>query len=66
MCVVCCLGYFHVGYNQELVVNATDYDVPFNAHVYEKGHITYPARNFFYKTKLFSSGKVLMVLFWSA
>jgi len=55
---VCVAGYFHIGYNQELVVNATDYDVPFNAHVYEKGHITYPPRNFFYKTKLFSSGKV--------
>ncbi|WAR26294.1 hypothetical protein MAR_011998 [Mya arenaria] len=51
-------GYFHIGYNQEMVVNATDYDVPFNTHVYEKGHITYPPRNFFYKTKLFSSGKV--------
>ncbi|KAL4226615.1 hypothetical protein ACF0H5_014598 [Mactra antiquata] len=51
-------GWLHVGYNQEFVASRTDNDVPFNCHVYEEGHITYPPRNFFYKTKLYSSGKV--------
>ena len=51
-------GYLHVGYNQEVSVNKTAYDVPFNTHVYQKGHVTYPPRTFFYKTKLVSSGKV--------
>ncbi|XP_060557569.1 uncharacterized protein LOC132717977, partial [Ruditapes philippinarum] len=51
-------GFLHVGYNQEVSINKTAYDVPFNTHVYETGHVTYPPRTFFYKTKLVSSGKV--------
>lgn len=51
-------GWLHIGYNQELTINDTDADIPFNTHVYEKGHITYPPRAFFYQTQLYSSGKV--------
>ena len=52
------LGYLHVGYTQSVVVNQTEADIPFNTHVYETGQIEFPARAFFQKTKLFSSGKV--------
>jgi len=41
-----------------MTINDTYDDVPFNTHVYQKAHITYPPRNFFYKTKLYSAGKV--------
>jgi len=52
------LGYLHVGYAQTVAVNQTEADISFNTHVYEHGQITFPARAFFQKTKLYSSGKV--------
>ena len=55
-------GYLHVGYAQTAVIKDTDADVPFNAHVYETGHIHYPKRTFFQKTKLYSSGKVRIIV----
>ena len=51
-------GWLHVGYNQYMTINKTDADVPFNTRVYEGGHIKYPPRAFFYRTKLYASGKV--------
>jgi len=55
------LGYLHVGYAQTVTVNQTEADIPFNTHVYETGQIEFPARAFFQKTKLYSSGKVTRV-----
>ena len=52
------LGYLHVGYAQSFGVNQTEADIPFSTHVYETGQIEFPARAFFQKTKLYSSGKV--------
>lgn len=47
-----------MGYGQKLAVNETEADVPFNAHVYERGQAVYPPRTFFYKTQLHNSGEV--------
>lgn len=52
------VGWIHVGYGQKLRVNQTEADVPFNAHVYERGQAVYPPRTFFYKTQLHNSGEV--------
>lgn len=58
-------GYIHIGYNQDLFVNNTNSDIPFNAHVYENGKATYPPRPFFYQTHLHTSGEVSLWLFSS-
>lgn len=52
------VGWIHVGYAQKLTVNQTEPDVPFSAHVYERGQAVYPPRTFFYKTQLHNSGEV--------
>lgn len=57
------VGWIHVGYDQKLTVNKTEADVPFNAHVYERGQAVYPPRTFFYKTQLHISGEVTLVFF---
>lgn len=54
------VGWIHVGYGQKLTVNKTEADVPFNAHVYERGQAVYPPRTFFYKTQLHISGEVTL------
>ncbi|XP_076091252.1 uncharacterized protein LOC143063127 [Mytilus galloprovincialis] len=51
-------GYIHIGYNQELSINYTNADIPFNTHVYENGKATYPPRPFFYGTHLYTSGEI--------
>lgn len=56
------VGWIHVGYAQKLRVNQTEADVPFNAHVYERGQAVYPPRTFFYKTQLHNSGEVKLNL----
>ena len=58
MILILFLGFLHVGYGQNVTVENTEADVPFNTHVYETGYIRLPQRTFFQKTKLYSSGKV--------
>jgi len=53
-------GYIHIGYKQELFINDTNSDIPFNAHVYETAKATYPPRPFFYQTHLYTSGEVII------
>lgn len=58
--IILMVGWIHVGYGQKLTVNKTEADVPFNAHVYERGQAVYPPRTFFYKTQLHISGEVTL------
>ena len=58
MIIVLFPGFLHVGFNQTVVIDDTDPDVPINTHVYQSGHVKLPDRLFFQKTKLISDGTV--------
>ncbi|XP_038052472.1 uncharacterized protein LOC119725183 [Patiria miniata] len=51
-------GFVHVGYAQDITVNVTHPDLPFNSRIYESGQMNMPPRAFFKGVEMKSSGKV--------